>query len=74
MGDLGSRNPLAGEISAGTCLYALSDEVHQIFVPTRNFQVCDLIVDALGALLGLYLFQWLAMLRTHKAVSQSSLL
>ena len=43
--------------SSLTFLYALSDEIHQIFVPTRTFQARDLIVDALGALLGLYLFQ-----------------
>ena len=74
-----SDNPILSPVKfrlalSGACLYALSDEVHQIFVPTRTFQVRDLIVDALGALLGLYLFQWLKVLRTRKAESQSPLL
>jgi len=57
-----------------SALYALSDEIHQIFVPTRTFQTRDLIVDALGALLGLFLFQWLMMFRNRKAELQSPLL
>ena len=35
-----------------TCLYALSDEIHQFFVPTRSFQIKDLIVDFCGSGLG----------------------
>jgi LPXTG-site transpeptidase (sortase) family protein len=34
------------------CLYALSDEVHQYFIPTRTFQLKDLVVDWSGAGLG----------------------
>ena len=60
--------------SSLTFLYALSDEIHQIFVPTRTFQIQDLIVDGLGALLGLFLFQRLAMFRGRKAELQSPLL
>lgn len=33
-------------------LYALSDEIHQIFVPGRSFQWADVGFDTLGALLG----------------------
>jgi len=33
-------------------LYAFSDEVHQLFVPTRTFQLKDLLVDFTGAALG----------------------
>ena len=33
-------------------LYGLSDEVHQFFVPTRTFQLKDLIVDFTGVTLG----------------------
>jgi len=32
-------------------LYAASDEVHQLFVPTRQFDVFDMIADASGAAL-----------------------
>ena len=34
------------------CLYGFSDEVHQFFVPTRTFQIQDLLVDFTGAFLG----------------------
>ena len=35
-----------------TCLYGLSDEIHQTFVPTRTFQLMDLAVDFSGAFIG----------------------
>ena len=34
-------------------LYAFTDEFHQLFTPGRAFQVVDLLLDALGAVLGL---------------------
>ena len=34
-------------------LYAISDEVHQIFVPGRAFAIRDILIDTLGAALGL---------------------
>ncbi len=34
-------------------LYAVSDEVHQIFVPGRAFAIRDIIIDTSGAALGL---------------------
>jgi len=37
-------------------LYALSDEIHQLFVPERTFQLQDLLVDLLGTLTGVFLF------------------
>ncbi len=33
-------------------LYALSDEIHQLFVPGRAFQITDLLVDLCGIILG----------------------
>ena len=33
-------------------LYALSDEIHQYFVPGRAFQISDLAVDTSGAIIG----------------------
>lgn len=36
----------------GAVAYALTDEVHQIFVPGRTFQWLDLVVDAAGAAVG----------------------
>jgi hypothetical protein len=37
-----------------TILYAISDEVHQTFVPTREGKVRDVIIDAIGASLAWY--------------------
>lgn len=34
-------------------LYAVTDEFHQIFVPSRQGQVLDVLIDSLGAALGL---------------------
>ena len=33
-------------------VYAITDEIHQIFVPERAFQVSDILVDSTGALIG----------------------
>ncbi|MBR5202066.1 MAG: VanZ family protein [Clostridia bacterium] len=37
---------------AGTVLYAITDEFHQLFVPDRAFQFVDILVDSTGALIG----------------------
>ncbi len=36
----------------GTVTYAITDEIHQIFVPERAFQITDILVDSTGALIG----------------------
>lgn len=36
----------------GTVFYAITDEIHQIFVPERAFQISDILVDSTGALIG----------------------
>lgn len=36
----------------GTVVYAITDEIHQIFVPERAFQFSDILVDSTGALIG----------------------
>jgi len=33
-------------------LYGLSDEVHQIFVPLREFEILDILADAVGCIAG----------------------
>lgn len=43
-----------------TMLYAASDELHQSFVPDRTGRVDDLVVDTIGALVGLGL-AWAAL-------------
>ena len=34
-------------------LYAISDEVHQLFVPDRGGEVKDIIIDSVGATVGI---------------------
>ncbi len=38
-----------------TVLYAITDEIHQTLVPTREGRPRDVIIDALGALIAWYL-------------------
>ncbi|MFX4261146.1 VanZ family protein [Pelotomaculum propionicicum] len=37
-------------------LYAVSDEIHQLFVPGRSAQIGDVFIDSAGAILGLGLY------------------
>lgn len=37
-------------------LYAASDEIHQIFVPGRAFEVFDISIDSCGSLTGILVF------------------
>lgn len=37
-------------------LYAISDEVHQIFVPGRGAQVKDVLIDSAGATVGILIY------------------
>lgn len=39
-------------------LYAISDELHQLFVPGRSGQIQDVILDSIGALLGILLLKF----------------
>ena len=38
------------------CLYAVSDEIHQYFVPGRSAEVRDIIIDNMGASIGYFIF------------------
>ena len=51
---LGVR-PRVGLAWGITVLYAVTDEIHQAFVPGRTATVTDVAIDGLGALLGLCL-------------------
>ena len=37
-------------------LYAVSDEIHQLFVPERACRVLDIVVDSIGSLCGIGVF------------------
>ena len=36
-------------------LYATSDEIHQIFVPGRNCNILDILIDSIGSITGIYI-------------------
>lgn len=40
-----------------TVIYAISDEIHQTFVPTREGKLRDILIDALGGMIGLWLLK-----------------
>lgn len=52
-------------------LYAVSDEIHQYFVPGRAFQFSDILVDSLGSLMGICFVIVLALLICKKGSSQN---
>jgi VanZ family protein len=53
--------------SAAFCiLYAVADELHQLFVPGRAASPVDVLIDTGGALLGILLFALLRFLIRKK--------
>jgi VanZ family protein len=38
--------------------YAITDEIHQTFVPGRGGQAADVLLDAAGAIAGILLLRW----------------
>lgn len=42
--------------TAISALYAISDEVHQLYVPGRSGELRDVIIDSCGAITGAFLF------------------
>lgn len=45
-------------LALGICvLYAVTDEVHQLYVPGRGGQVRDVLIDSAGACVGIGLYQ-----------------
>ena len=38
-------------------LYAISDEIHQYFVPGRSCQILDMTIDSIGSLTGIYILK-----------------
>jgi VanZ family protein len=51
------RWPEAGLALAIVFLYSASDELHQVFVPTRTGQISDVLVDFSGGVIGLTLLR-----------------
>ena len=51
-------------ISAAICFaYAVSDEIHQLFVPGRFSSIKDVLIDTAGAILGIAVYWMIRMIR-----------
>ena len=62
MASLRAEGLLAWGIAAA---YAVSDEVHQIYVPGRSCELRDVVIDSCGALLGIVLTALAIRFRAH---------
>lgn len=40
------------------CVYGITDELHQLFVPYRTASAVDVLIDTLGGLLGSLIYRW----------------
>jgi VanZ family protein len=50
-----------------SALYALTDEVHQLYVPRRAFEISDLALDFAGSALGIITFAAVLTIRRQRA-------
>lgn len=50
-------------------LYASSDEIHQLFVPGRHGQPLDVLIDAVGAVVGLWGYRVMTRPRSSQNIS-----
>lgn len=55
-----ARNPALGLslAIALSCLYGVTDEFHQSFVPQRTMSGLDMLTDAAGSILGGMVYRW----------------
>lgn len=53
-------------------MYAVSDEIHQYFVPGRSCQVSDMMLDSLGVIVGVLIGQLLWSRRMHRILEDKS--
>lgn len=44
-------------------LFAVSDELHQLFVVGRGARITDVFIDSVGAVIGIGLFKWIERIR-----------
>ena len=52
-------------------LYAVSDEIHQIFVEGRTFQFSDIICDSIGAFLGILFITLICIICRKRKIKKS---
>ena len=56
---------------AGSIVYAATDEFHQLFVEGRSGQFQDVLIDAIGALIGVLILQTIyQLIKRHKNISK----
>lgn len=52
-------------------VYALSDELHQYFVPGRSCRIIDIGIDSLGAILSISLHLFIVLIIKHKEIKST---
>jgi VanZ family protein len=52
-----SYNVLIWISISSSILYGISDEIHQHFVPMRQSDVMDVLADALGSIIGVWVYR-----------------
>ena len=48
-----------------TFIYACIDEIHQLFIPGRGSQIKDVLIDSIGAIIGLIVINLIFMLKNR---------
>lgn len=59
---------VAGLAFTISVIYAISDELHQLFIPGRSCEIRDVIIDSFGALFGIALYFLFIYFMTKKKV------
>ena len=54
-----------------TFIYACIDEIHQLFIPGRGSQIRDVLIDSIGAIMGLIFINLIFMLKNRIKESYS---
>ena len=54
-----------------TFIYACIDEIHQLFIPGRESQIKDVLIDSIGAIIGLIVINLIFMLKNRIKKSYS---
>ncbi|MGV8147176.1 MAG: VanZ family protein [Alkaliphilus sp.] len=54
-------------------LYAISDETHQIFVPGRSAQVSDILIDGVGAVVGIVMYLGFSRMKIKRIIRRARL-
>ena len=63
---LGARPHAAALAAALGCIFGVSDEVHQAFVPGRNSDVLVWVADSVGVLAGIGIHHFITTLRAQR--------